>query len=125
MRLNVDPIQALRQVQETKGGLRKAANSGETDQERVTGRVGYFVFPEFMGVVAGELYRGTLPPLIAGAVIELIGKMAASTVETIFADEDHEKALFNLLGAAHAIAQTEIQAAKARAAAEAQQQKDA
>lgn len=125
MRLNVDPIQALRQVQETKFGLKQAVLKGETDQERATGRISYFVFFEFMGAVAGELYKGTMPELVAGAMIELIGKMAAFTVETIFSDEDHEKALFNLFGAAHAIAQSEIQAAKARAAAEAQQQKDA
>ena len=121
MRLNVDPIQAGRQVRETKQGLHKAANHGATDQERTTGRIGYFVFPDFMIAVAGELRNDALPQLVAGAVTELIGKMAATAVETIFADEDHEKALFSLFGAAHAIAQTEIAAAKARAAAEAKQ----
>lgn len=123
MRLNVDPIQASRQVREVKASAARAANNPEgTDQEKINGRAGYFVFTNFMIFVAGELRNDVNPMLLPGAAAEIIGKMAAALVETVFEDEDHEKALFSLMGASHAVAQSEIAASKARAAAEANAQ---
>lgn len=48
MHRNVDPILAGRQVRETKTGLMKAANHGETDQEKDTSEQS--VLPQGFGV---------------------------------------------------------------------------
>lgn len=110
MRLNTDPIQLARQVRSIKDALLGQTEPGadNSKQDKITGRVGYQVFPPFMVVLAGEIRRETDPSLLMGAVAELVGSILATTMTTMVEDRAQYSGLNELAKAAALVAVQKI-----------------